>query len=323
MKSRIIKENATFTYFRPRRGRRIRGQLKVIAENLFFTCLIKSSKPRHKEKRKYHISLCIMFKDEAVYLREWIEYHRMIGVDHFYLYDNNSSDDYEKVVEPYIKDGIVTLIKWPHQQAQVKGYEDCIRRFQSESDWIGFIDVDEFIVPVEEESLVSFLDRFSHRPAVLIYWRFFGSGGKMRRDVSRLVIEDFYVASEKLYNKGKCFFNSDFEYLENSKKNKSMFHYLWTKSGKKILPPVDMYDKTTLSDFYWSRKKRPIPIQLNHYAVKTYEEHRNKDIKGDVYYGYPTHGDDVFFMRERRCSAPDFRIFKYITELKCRLGIDE
>ena len=101
---------------------------------MYYSWLIKTDKPKRDAKRKHHISLCIMFKDEAPYLREWIEYHLMVGVDHFYMYDNNSSDGYKLVIESYLDEGLITLIPWPEEHAQVKGYEDCIRRFQGESD---------------------------------------------------------------------------------------------------------------------------------------------------------------------------------------------
>lgn len=319
MREKQVKGNHEFTFFRPLRRRSLKKWLDVGLRNLRYSLLIKTDAPKRNPQRKHHISLCIMFKDERPYLREWIEYHRMVGVDHFYLYDNNSSDGFETVVDPYIRDGIVTLIRWPKEHSQVEGYEDCIKKFQSESDWIGFIDVDEFVVPVEEESLVTFLERFSRRPAVLIYWRFFGSGGMLQRDTSRLVMEDFVVASEKLYTKGKCFFNSNYDYLQNSERNKSMFHYLWTQSRGRAIPPVDMFDCTTLDNWYPQRKVRKIPVQLNHYAVKSLEEFREKDKKGDVYYDHPTHGDGGFFARDRRCTAADYRIFKYVVKLKCRL----
>ena len=322
MFSKTLKGNDTFTFFRPiTRGPR--GYVSAFLMNVYYTWLIKTDKPKRKEKRTYHISLCIMFKDEAVYLREWIEYHRMVGVDHFYLYDNNSSDGFESVIGDYLQEGVVTLIHWTKEHAQVEGYEDCIRRFQSESDWIGFIDVDEFLVPVAEESLVSFLDRFSNRPAVQVYWKLFGSGGMLNRDTKRLVTEDFVVASEKLYSKGKCFFNSNYDYLFDSELNKSMFHYLWTVSGGKAIPPVDVFDHTAFKNWYPNRRKEQIPVQLNHYVLKSLEEHRQKDIKGDVYYDHPTHGDEVFFLRDKRCSVPDYRIFKYVAELKARLKARE
>ncbi len=318
LRSKTVKGNDTFTFFRPI-TRNLRDSLYVFKDNVYYSWLVRKNKPKRNEKRKHHISLCIMFKDEAVYLREWLEYHLMVGVDHFYLYDNNSSDDFERVIGKYLDEGVATLIHWTKEHAQVEGYEDCIRRFQSESDWIGFIDVDEFLVPVEEESLVSFLDRFSNRASVLVYWRLFGSGGMLDRDTKRLVTEDFVVASEKLYSKGKCFFNSNFDYLFGSERNKSMFHYLWTVSEGKAIPPVDVFNHTSYRNWYPKRKKEKVPVQLNHYVLKSLEEHREKDKKGDVYYDHPTHDDGMFFLRDKRCTAPDYQIFKYVAQLKVRL----
>ncbi|WP_369598480.1 glycosyltransferase family 2 protein, partial [uncultured Muribaculum sp.] len=45
-----------------------------------------------KHEFRHKVSLCLIFKDEEPYLKEWIDYHILIGVDHFYLYNNNSSD---------------------------------------------------------------------------------------------------------------------------------------------------------------------------------------------------------------------------------------
>ena len=97
--------------------------------------------------KKYNVSICAIFKNESYYLREWLEFNHLVGVEHFYLYNNNSEDDYLRVLNPYIKKGLVTLIDWPHNQKQMESYIDCINNYSSESKWIGFIDIDEFIVP--------------------------------------------------------------------------------------------------------------------------------------------------------------------------------
>lgn len=62
---------------------------------------------------KDYLSVCAIFQDEAPYLREWIEYHRLMGAEHFYLYDNDSHDEFLEVLQPYINKRIVTLIDWP------------------------------------------------------------------------------------------------------------------------------------------------------------------------------------------------------------------
>ena len=43
------------------------------------------------------------------YLAEWIEFHRLIGVERFFLYDNGSADDHEQVLAPYVDEGIVVV----------------------------------------------------------------------------------------------------------------------------------------------------------------------------------------------------------------------
>ena len=46
-------------------------------------------------RRNWRVTLAVgaIFQNEARYLREWIEFHRRQGVERFYLYENNSSDD--------------------------------------------------------------------------------------------------------------------------------------------------------------------------------------------------------------------------------------
>src|SRR5207248_10986601 len=65
---------------------------------------------RHDSRMMRPLAICAIFKNEAPYLREWIEFHRLVGVSHFYLYRNGSTDDWEPVLRPYIGDGIATIV---------------------------------------------------------------------------------------------------------------------------------------------------------------------------------------------------------------------
>ena len=51
-------------------------------------------------------------------------------------------------------------------------------------------------------------------------------------------------------------------------------------------------------------------------------QHLEKNKKGDIFYEKPTHGDDVFYMRDQRCSVADYRVYKYLTLLKKRIDGD-
>ena len=60
-----------------------------------------------------YLSACAIFRDEAAYLAEWIAFHRLVGVEHFFLYDNGSADHPEAVLAPYLAEGEVTLVPGP------------------------------------------------------------------------------------------------------------------------------------------------------------------------------------------------------------------
>ena len=157
--------------------------------SLIYKVYLTAISPKIVDK-KYNVSICAVFKNEAMYLREWIEFNHLVGVEHFYLYNNNSDDDYVSVLKPYVKNGMVTLLDWPYNQKQMECYEACIEKFSGETKWLGFIDVDEFIVPKSTDSIYEFLQPFEKKAgSVNIYWKLFGTSGKINRNLTRLVCE--------------------------------------------------------------------------------------------------------------------------------------
>ncbi len=182
---------------------------------------------------KYELSICAIFKNEARYLKEWIEYHKIVGIEHFYLYNNNSSDNYEEILKPYINEGVVTLIQFPGNQIQMEAYRDCLSNRQNESHWIALIDIDEFIVPKFEDTLREFIKGFKNRPVVKLNWNVFGTSGKINRDQNSLVIEDFTQCWKKIDMVGKVLINSDFKFDPSYKRNIGAFHHsAWGGGGE-------------------------------------------------------------------------------------------
>ena len=43
---------------------------------------------------KYDISIGSIFKNEAHILEEWIDFYIVMGINHFYLVNNNSCDNF-------------------------------------------------------------------------------------------------------------------------------------------------------------------------------------------------------------------------------------
>ena len=284
--------------------------------HLGYHCLYSLTAPDYVAK-KYTVSICAIFRDEGQYLQEWLEYHLLVGVEHFYLYNNFSEDNYQEVLAPYIEQDIVTLIDWPVPQGQMKAYADCVERFSSKTNWIGFIDLDEFIVPNHENDIKEFLKHFRNRPLVLIYWLYFTSSGLLTRDRSKPLIEELTVSWKKYADIGKLFFNTAYDYADDWSRNKHM-HYRWGRIGHLMLPPVNVFDKVCL----FGENPVPsddMPVQINHYVVKSYEEFQEKTKKGDAVFKDYIKDERYFFEHDMRGCREDHHIFKYLTKLKMRL----
>ena len=289
----------------------------------YYTVLYNLFRPNVRENTKYNVCICAIFKNEGKYLKEWIEFHKIIGVEHFYLYNNNSTDNYKDVLKPYIEDGVVDLIDWPRQQAQIPAYIDCVKRFRDTTKWIGFIDIDEYIVPKKDDSIYDFLKKFNQkRGSVVLYWKVFGTSGRMDRDSNGLVCEDFITCWSKYDTIGKCFYNCNYDFAPELKENGALHHIMWTKCKNVKLPPVNMDNKICVLNQN-PVKGGDFPIHINHYFTKSYEEYLEKSGKGDVYFKINPHTEQYFYDHEMKCTDVDYSAYKFLIKLKIALGIDK
>lgn len=321
-----IKGNRQVVYKKPFKMtfKFIKNYLSDLLGNAFYIFLMDRMHVKREDSSKYKVCICGIFKNEEEYLKEWIEYHIIIGVEHFFLYNNNSSDDFMKVLKPYIDDGIVTLTEWVNEHDQMGAYRHCISNYRADSDWIGFIDIDEFVVPIEEDSITDILNYFENRPAVLVYWKFFGFGGLMNRAKDTLVTESFLVCGEKLGNTGKIFYNTKYDFAFDDARNSILHHIMWCKYKKRIsLPTVNVFDKVCFFFEGIAFSKSRCLMQINHYFSKSAEEYFRKIEKGDVFFIENPHTMNYWFDAEKICNSTDYKIFKYMARLKMALAKDK
>jgi hypothetical protein len=130
-----------------------------------------------------YLSLCLIIKDENSYLQEWLDYHILLGVEHFWIYDNESVIPVSDTLKDYLAAGWVTVhtIKGKGRDIQLFAYDHCVHTYQSESKWIGFIDTDEFLVPHTADNMRDFLTVYEDSGGLAISSVFFGSGGNKTR----------------------------------------------------------------------------------------------------------------------------------------------
>lgn len=134
-----------------------------------------------RNARAHTLSIVGIFRDESPYLDEWIKFHLGAGVDHFYLYNNFSEDDFVNVLRPYIQGGVVTLYDWPVKVGQLPAYRHCVKRHALDTRWMAFIDVDEFLFSPDCRNLNSVMEEYAGLPAIMVHSPFFGSAGHATR----------------------------------------------------------------------------------------------------------------------------------------------
>ncbi len=152
-----------------------------------FTCITFAL---FSKEYKYKLCVCAIFQNDEDYLEEWVSYHYTKGVEHFYLYENNSSGNAGLVLKNWIDSGVVEIIQWPSVQkendwanfsftVQTGAYNDCIYRTKRKTKWLALIDTDEFIVPVSDESITDLLERdYKDASGVCINWQCYGTSHK-------------------------------------------------------------------------------------------------------------------------------------------------
>jgi hypothetical protein len=162
-----------------------------------FACL---QSAEEQKRYDYTLTVCAIFNNDAPWLKEWIEYHKLLGVDHFLLYNNESTDNYLEVLSPYILSEQVALIDWPNRPAdneicawvhatQQPAYNDALKRMRGRTQWLALIDTDEFILPLTCDSMRTFLRKYEHYAALAINWVSYGTSYCKTIPPDKLMIE--------------------------------------------------------------------------------------------------------------------------------------
>lgn len=227
------------------------------------------------ELPKVYLSITAILKNEAPYIKEWIEYHKMLGVERFYLYDNESEDNLQDVLQPYINSGLVYYHLIKGKGGQNSAYRDAVYKYKDQTTWMAFIDIDEFILPVEKDSISEFLKDYEKYSGVGINWVVFDSNGHIQKPTEHggLVIANYF----KTHADGNMKVNRHIKTIAKPKDILSVPnpHFFYYKNNKLT---VDENKKNIYGPF--TDKHNVAKIRINHYYCKSKEEYLSKISKG-------------------------------------------
>jgi hypothetical protein len=272
----------------------------------------------------YELSLCAIFRNEAPYLREWIEFHKIQGVEHFYLYNNNSTDHFLDVLRPFIDSHDVTLIDWPYTYErgktrdwwaiQTSAYEDCIARFTRETVWIAVIDLDEFLFCPDGTDLRTFLDPYREYGALCVNWLMFGTSGVEDIPLGDTLIEHLICCaelSETRHRRGKSIVQP--KYVVGCKDAHSFIF-------QEPFFSADVYGKKLRNALAFSQVSHD-RIRINHYWTRTEKWFRENKIPSREDRRIYETADVSCRRRDLYNKSTDRAILRFVPLLREKLGL--
>ena len=260
----------------------------------------------------YDLAVVTIMKNNALYVKEWLDYHLLAGVDHFFIYDNDSTDNFAEVIKPYVDTGIVTTMKTPVWSMGIPAYNESIKKFRFSCRYMAFIDQDEFIFPKSKSNIIQVIDEIlspnSNAAALGANWIFFGSNNLETADYNVGVLDRFTARDSNV--------NQHIKSLVDPRKV-NFFpnpHYANYFEGKYS---VNENGKPFAGPF--NEEKTADKIQVNHYYTKSKEEYQKK-IEAGVNAGWKR--DMNSFKSHDKNDIQEDGILKYRDERKAALMPD-
>lgn len=220
---------------------------------------------------KYHIIICAILKDETPYLVEWVEHHLKIGVEHFVLYDNNSVIPARQTLDTYVRKGIVEIIDCKITNTpQLKVYVHCLYNMHDYTDWIAYIDIDEFIILKKHRDIRRFLEDYDEYAGVCMNWVIYTANNHISKPDGGVMQN----------------------YTESMPSDFSMHMHVKSIVQPMAVNTVDSahYPRYNIGYYAVNEKYEYVPkafsgfsneiVQLNHYFTKSFEEWLDKVERG-------------------------------------------
>jgi hypothetical protein len=202
------------------------------------------------------VALVCIAKNEDNYIQEWVEYHKKLGFDTIFIYQNDWVCNLE--------DNSIVKIELNGDCKQIVAYNNFIKEYHNEYEWAAFFDVDEFLVLKKHNNIKDFLCDYSSFNSIGVNWVVFG-------------------------NNGLTEVNGEYSLLKRfTKRQKDINPHV--KNIVKLLPNVVMDVHNPLGTWYDAQGNQHQGsfnhdgnidiVQLNHYFCKTKEEYQLKIERG-------------------------------------------
>ena len=275
---------------------------------------------------KIKVGLCVIGKNENLYVKEFVEHYKKLGYNHIYIYDNNdvNGEKFEEVLKSEIDSNYVSIINYRGKSAahiiggpQCKAFKDCYGNHKDEYDWLSFFDFDEFLeIKPYAKNIQEFLGnpRYKNCDNIKINFLFYSDNDLLYYD-NRPVQERF---TKPLYN------HPDNNVVKSTVRGGLPDNY-WNNKCCVHTSLMNVTNCNSQGDIMlYSSGNSPMNhtfAALKHYFTKSLEEYVNKTKRGDSFIPVPYTGD---WKRKRirryfgynKFSVEKENLFKKLFDLK-------
>ena len=262
----------------------------------------KRMKEAKKDKYIYDICIVTTAKYENLYARQYVEYYLKLGVDKFYIGDDNpeNTENLFDILDDYIKKGIVDVETMRARNlSQMYFYEYSFRAVKLRCNWLMYIDMDEYLEFNDKNMTIkSYLHMpvFDKCDTVKIHW--------LPYDDNNLVFYDNRTLMERLNHSVNLYdFTRFHKSIVRGKDYKgNMFddsiHQPNTSTVTEQCDALGDFERLKLGYLGYPKFKYGY---FRHFTYKTAEEFSLKMIRGDnerKKYTYDKKLDDFFHLNK-------------------------
>lgn len=267
----------------------------------------------------YNFGIVAIMKDEPQqHIREWLHYHRIVGAEHFYIYDNGSTIKISDTLKKEVDAGLATIVDFPGNSAQMPSYTNFIYNYGKQTRFAAIIDADEFLVPKTKDTVPEILEEYDRDNigAFNVSWLIFGSNGlveKIRDD--KLVIEEYKMSMKTDNIESRHTKAILIRPGERALRAGSNPHFCVYNNGF-----VAVSEDFTPVPNAWADHKSD-KLVLHHYCLKSLDNFREKIAKprADLHTIQGKTLDD-FYRFDKDCTEENRDIFRFIPALKEELA---
>ncbi len=143
--------------------------------------------PPAPSPERHGVALTVILRNEERYVAEWAGFHHLAGVRHFHVYDNGCTDGTLARLAEALPSEALTVIPWKQKLGdarlrralhnQVLAFAHAASNFGGAFRWMGFIDVDEFLIPKQAANIPAALAHLEDTECISLPWHMFGHSG--------------------------------------------------------------------------------------------------------------------------------------------------